>query len=62
VQNSEVILGMVFKNQLQCDVTKKSKAKVAIYTCAVDIKQTETKVRTGIYLSLLACQITDVCC
>ncbi|PNF38356.1 T-complex protein 1 subunit theta [Cryptotermes secundus] len=43
VQNSEVVPGMVFKRQVQGDVTKKSEAKVAIYTCAVDIMQTETK-------------------
>lgn len=43
VQSSEVVPGMVFKNQLQGDITKKTEAKVAIYTCAVDIMQTETK-------------------
>lgn len=62
MQNSEVVPGMVFKHQVQGDVTKKSEAKVAIYTCAVDIMQTETKVSSDVRLLLLACQITDVCC
>lgn len=62
MQNSEVVPGMVFKRQVQGDVTKKSEAKVAIYTCAVDIMQTETKVSTDVRLLLIACQITDVCC
>ena len=46
MHNSEVLQGMVFKRQVEGDVTKKFKAKVAVYTCAVDIMQTETKVRT----------------
>jgi len=46
VYNSEVLQGMVFKRQVEGDVTKKFQAKVAVYTCAVDIMQTETKVRT----------------
>lgn len=44
--NSKVLQGMVFKRQVEGDVTKKLQAKVAVYTCAVDIMQTETKVRT----------------
>lgn len=44
--NSEVLQGMVFKRQVEGDVTKKFQAKVAVYTCAVDTMQTETKVRT----------------
>lgn len=43
VSNSEVLQGMVFKRQVEGDVTKKFQAKVAVYTCAVDIMQTETK-------------------
>jgi chaperonin GroEL (HSP60 family) len=62
VQSSEVVQGMVFKCEIEGDVTKKSQAKVAIYTSAVDIMQTETKVSTGVHLLLLACHITDVCC
>jgi chaperonin GroEL (HSP60 family) len=50
VCNSEVVQGMVFKHQVRGDVTKKSQAKVAIYTCAVDIMQTETKVRAVTHL------------
>lgn len=34
---------MVFKRQVEGDITKIENAKVAIYTCAVDIMQTETK-------------------
>ncbi|CAH0388957.1 unnamed protein product [Bemisia tabaci] len=41
--SSEVINGMVFKRGVEGDIIKKSKAKVAVFTCAVDIAQTETK-------------------
>uniref|UniRef100_A0A069DZ90 T-complex protein 1 subunit theta n=1 Tax=Panstrongylus megistus TaxID=65343 RepID=A0A069DZ90_9HEMI len=41
--NSEAILGMVFKRQAEGEITKKNKAKIAIYTCPVDIATTETK-------------------
>lgn len=34
---------MVFKRQVEGDVTKAVNAKIAVYTCAVDITQTETK-------------------
>lgn len=40
---SQVVQGMVFKRQIEGDVTKKDQAKVAVYTCPVDITQTETK-------------------
>ncbi|KAJ9585030.1 hypothetical protein L9F63_020621 [Diploptera punctata] len=43
VHNSEVVQGMVFKRQVEGDVMKKTKARVAVFTCAVDIMQTETK-------------------
>lgn len=45
VRSSEALQGMVFKRQVEGDVTKKFQAKVAVYTCAVDTMQTETKVR-----------------
>jgi T-complex protein 1 subunit theta len=34
---------MVFQRQVEGHVTKAASAKVAVYTCAVDITQTETK-------------------
>ena len=34
---------MVFKRQVEGNITKATNAKIAIYTCAVDITQTETK-------------------
>lgn len=34
---------MVFKREVEGDVTSATKAKVAIYSCPVDITQTETK-------------------
>lgn len=34
---------MVFKRQVEGDITKAMNAKIAVYTCAVDITQTETK-------------------
>ncbi|KAJ8882462.1 hypothetical protein PR048_014270 [Dryococelus australis] len=43
LQASEVVQGMVFKRQVEGDVTKKENAKVAVFSCAVDILQTETK-------------------
>lgn len=43
LSNSQVVQGMVFKRQVEGDVTKKTQAKIAIYTCAVDVTQTETK-------------------
>jgi len=43
LSNSQVMQGMVFKRQVEGDVTKKTIAKIAVYTCAVDIIQTETK-------------------
>lgn len=43
ISNSEVVQGMVFKRHVEGDVTRKENAKIAVYTCAVDIVQTETK-------------------
>jgi len=40
---SEVVNGMVFKRCVEGDIASAFKAKVAIYTCPVDILQTETK-------------------
>lgn len=41
--SSEVVQGMVFKRNVEGDITKKHSAKIAVYTCPVDITQTETK-------------------
>lgn len=41
--SSQVINGMVFKRHVEGDVTKIVNAKIAVYTCPVDITQTETK-------------------
>ncbi|RZF39936.1 hypothetical protein LSTR_LSTR002339 [Laodelphax striatellus] len=43
LHKSDVVNGMVFKRDVEGDVTKKTNAKVAVFTCAVDIIQTETK-------------------
>ncbi|KAL0133470.1 hypothetical protein PUN28_000898 [Cardiocondyla obscurior] len=43
LSNSQVMQGMVFKRHVEGDVTKKMIAKIAVYTCAVDVIQTETK-------------------
>lgn len=43
LNNSQVVQGMVFKRQVEGDVTMKTNAKIAIYTGAVDVIQTETK-------------------
>ncbi|KAF6205067.1 hypothetical protein GE061_019234 [Apolygus lucorum] len=41
--NSESVFGMVFKRQVEGSVTKKQKAKIAIYSCPIDNATTETK-------------------
>ncbi|KPJ19786.1 T-complex protein 1 subunit theta [Papilio machaon] len=43
LQQSEVLSGMVFKREVEGDVTSASKAKIAVYSCPIDITQTETK-------------------
>nr|XP_026498621.1 T-complex protein 1 subunit theta [Vanessa tameamea] len=40
---SEVLSGMVFKREVEGDVMGATKAKVVVYSCPVDITQTETK-------------------
>lgn len=40
---SEVLSGMVFKREVEGDINLTTKAKVAVYSCPVDITQTETK-------------------
>lgn len=41
--NSEVVNGMVFKRFVEGDISSAQKAKIAVYSCPVDILQTETK-------------------
>lgn len=41
---SEVIQGMMFKRQVEGDITKVEKAKIIVFTCPLDSMQTETKV------------------
>ncbi|XP_056015957.1 T-complex protein 1 subunit theta-like [Ostrea edulis] len=43
VHQSEVIQGMVFKRNVEGDVTKAEKCKIAVYSCPLDVLQTETK-------------------
>lgn len=40
---SEMLSGMVFKREVEGDISSASKAKIVIYSCPVDITQTETK-------------------
>jgi len=40
---SEVVQGMVFKRQVEGEITSVKDAKIAIYSCAIDVIQTETK-------------------
>jgi len=40
---SEVVPGLVFKRLVESTIIKKSKAKVAVFSCPIDITQTETK-------------------
>ncbi|XP_050438492.1 T-complex protein 1 subunit theta-like [Adelges cooleyi] len=41
--NSSVVNGMVFKRTNEGDITKQTNAKIAVYTCPIDITTTETK-------------------
>ncbi|EEZ98562.1 T-complex protein 1 subunit theta [Tribolium castaneum] len=43
LQSSQVVQGMVFKRHVEGEITKVQNAKVAVFSCAVDIMQTETK-------------------
>lgn len=43
LNKSEVVQGMVFKRQVEGEVTNVKNAKIAMFSCAVDIMQTETK-------------------
>ncbi|KAG1665525.1 T-complex protein 1 subunit theta [Nymphon striatum] len=43
VLNSEVVQGMVFKRQVEGDVSKAENAKIAVYSCPFDSVTTETK-------------------
>ncbi|GAB0091090.1 chaperonin containing TCP1 subunit 8 [Sergentomyia squamirostris] len=43
IGRSEVLQGMVFKRQVEGDVSCVKKAKIALFSCPVDIIQTETK-------------------
>jgi len=43
LHKSEVVNGMVFKRFVEGDISSALKAKIAVYSCPVDILQTETK-------------------
>lgn len=45
ILQSEVVQGMVFKRQVEGDVTKADNAKIAVFSCPLDSMQTETKVK-----------------
>ena len=44
VQSSTTLPGMVFKRQVEGEITKAEDCKIAVYSCPLDIMQTETKV------------------
>ena len=44
IYGSSLIQGMVFKRQVEGDVKKANNCKVAVYSCPLDLMQTETKV------------------
>ena len=44
IYSSAVVQGMVFKRLVEGDVTKAENCKVVVYSCPLDIMQTETKV------------------
>ena len=43
LEASRVVRGMVFGREPEGIITNATKAKVAVYTCGLDISQTETK-------------------
>lgn len=43
LNSSQVVQGMVFKRDVEGDINNVENAKIVIYSCAVDIMQTETK-------------------
>ncbi|XP_066253735.1 T-complex protein 1 subunit theta [Euwallacea similis] len=43
LQSSQVVQGMVFKRQVEGEITLAENAKIAVYSCPIDIMQTETK-------------------
>ncbi|XP_053397377.1 T-complex protein 1 subunit theta-like isoform X2 [Mercenaria mercenaria] len=43
VLQSSLVQGMVFRRAVEGEVTKASKCKIAVYSCPLDIMQTETK-------------------
>lgn len=43
LENSRIIRGMVFPKEPNGSVKKAKKAKVAVFTCPIDVSQTETK-------------------
>ncbi|KAL1635097.1 T-complex protein 1 subunit theta [Neofusicoccum ribis] len=43
LEQSKVVKGMVFGREPDGNIKKASKAKVAVFTCSIDISQTETK-------------------
>lgn len=47
--NSSVVNGMVFKRTNEGDITKQINAKIAVFTCPIDITTTETKVNKTIF-------------
>lgn len=40
---------MVFRRAVEGEITKASKCKIAVYSCPLDIMQTETKVKFDAY-------------
>lgn len=43
LNSSDIVQGMVFKRDVEGDINSIDNAKIAIYSCAIDVMQTETK-------------------
>lgn len=56
LNKSEVVPGMVFKKSVESNIIKVDNAKIAVYTCPVDMSTTETK---GTVLIKTAAELTD---
>ena len=48
---------MVFKRMVEGEINKVEKAKIAVFSCPLDVTQTETKVGMSTYLFITSLQL-----
>lgn len=54
---SSIVKGMVFKRMVEGEINKVEKAKIAVFSCPLDVTQTETKVGMSTYLFTTSLQL-----